>query len=323
MARPTPRFGFTLIELLVVIAIIAILIGLLLPAVQKIREAADRAKCSNNLKQIDLAIHNYHDGEGQLPTGFGSKEHTVDASGTLIISQPPDQSAPWSVRILPYLEEDSRFREFDISGGFTGRRSEGSANLTAQFKPLRKYQCPSDPNSGPTVPNTNYVGVAGGGTEADRYARAGSDCCYDRVFFNNGSLFINSKLRFTDLTDGTSNVYLVAETRYQSVPAGASPQEPSWAGTSRAGGGSGGGGNCCTSTVTIGAAVDGMNSSTYNPATAFVSGTVMRTFGSFHPGGCHAGFGDGSVRFLNQNMDINVYRWLATRSDGLPLGGAP
>ena len=313
------RRGFTLIELLVVIAIIAILIALLLPAVQKVREAASRIRCSNKLRQIAIGLHNYHDSNKHLPPAFDVANLNV-VSGVLQIDQPPGQKAPWSVLILPHLEEDNRYRLFDITGGFTGRRSETAANKAEQYKPNSKYQCPSDPNSGFDVPNTNYIAVSGGGTPGQKWATVGHSCCTTRIFFNNGVMYINSRVAIEKITDGSSNTMMVAETKYQSVPAGASPQEPSWAGTTRAGGGSGGGGHCCTSTVTSGAAVEGINSYSYNPANGFDVVPVMRAFGSFHPGGCNIAFADGSVHFINENVDINTYRNLGARDDGQVLG---
>jgi len=317
MHRLTKR-GFTLVELLVVIAIIGILIGLLLPAVQAAREAARRITCTNKIKQISLAVLNYETAHGCIPPAFCSNVHEVSSSGGLHISPVDGQRAPWTVLILPYLEEKGRYGHFDLEAGFTGRYGEGSPNLDQQIVPNPAYQCPTDPNSGDS-PHSNYVGVAGGGTESEAYATAEHSCCRSRLAFNNGVFFINSAVRIADIDDGTSQVMMVAETRYQILPSGSPTQHTFWSGTARAGGGSGGGGHCCTSTSTVGAAVDGMNSSNFDPARSWRPDVVTRTFGSHHPRGCHFSMCDGSVHFFSDDMDINVYRDLGARADKRPL----
>src|SRR6187549_285004 len=124
------RVGFTLIELLVVIAIIAILIGLLLPAVQKIREAANRMKCTNNLKQIGLGIHNYESAYGVFPTA-GGQSQSIDI---------PYQTAGWAYQILPYLEQESLYQIGQQSGAFGWNAAIGKAMVEM---PVKMFQCPS------------------------------------------------------------------------------------------------------------------------------------------------------------------------------------
>src|SRR5438128_9284025 len=166
--RPSPylfsgrRSGFTLIELLVVIAIIAVLIGLLLPAVQKVREAANRMSCTNNLKQIGLALHSYHDGRNGFPPGYVDGNTNKD-------STPDNDVGPgwgWAAFLLPYLEQDNFYKLIDFKVGV----GIGSNTAVSQ-PPLKVFQCPSyglqDPfpvydspftNPMVTVARVNYVG---------------------------------------------------------------------------------------------------------------------------------------------------------------------
>src|SRR5260370_19613008 len=133
------RSGFTLIELLVVIAIIAILIALLVPAVQKVREAASRLQCKNNLKQIGLALHNYHGTNKSLPPGFRSKAASVDG----------DSLGPgwgWGAYLLPYLEQENVFRQIDFTKDIAA-----PANAQARLTSLAVFLCPSDSPDRPTV----------------------------------------------------------------------------------------------------------------------------------------------------------------------------
>jgi prepilin-type N-terminal cleavage/methylation domain-containing protein/prepilin-type processing-associated H-X9-DG protein len=211
------RKGFTLIELLVVIAIIAILIGLLLPAVQKVREAAARMQCSNNLKQIGLACHNYESTYKYLPPG-GAKWSAAGAPASLVAI------------ILPYVEQANLYNQFD----FTTDINSSASNDLARVSQVPFYLCPSDssssyqPDPGPNlagvftsnpVGKNNYVGSLG--TTSDQ--RSGES---NRVgIFNfqatsaGGVVNVTSRLRITAITDGTSNTCMWSETKLSQADA--------------------------------------------------------------------------------------------------------
>jgi prepilin-type N-terminal cleavage/methylation domain-containing protein len=190
--------AFTLIELLVVIAIIAILIGLLLPAVQKVREAAARAQCINNLHQIGLALHNYHDTNRSLPPGYYASGPYVDGANDTT----PGWS--WATYILPYLEQGNLAKQFNLS--------QPVQNFPGIRMMLKPYLCPSDvyPTTPFAVPNAfgTIIAVAAPCSYA---ACCGSDASDTAAPTGNGVFYRNSQTRLTDITDGASQTILVGD----------------------------------------------------------------------------------------------------------------
>jgi prepilin-type N-terminal cleavage/methylation domain-containing protein/prepilin-type processing-associated H-X9-DG protein len=187
------RSGFTLIELLVVIAIIAILIGLLVPAVQKVREAAARTECRNNLKQIGLALHMYHDSFKRFPSGYISQ-----VSGG--VDQGPGWG--WAVQILGQLEQGNLKRQinFDLDIGH-------SANAAPRVQSLTIFRCPSDQFADPFIPEGGTALVA----HSNYAAVFGSNEIEEDPGTGNGVFFRNSRVRLQDIIDGTSNSLMVGE----------------------------------------------------------------------------------------------------------------
>ena len=320
------RFGFTLIELLVVIAIIAVLIALLLPAVQSAREAARRAQCTNNLKQIGLAMHNYHDQQGCLPYG---------ARGCCW--------GTWLVAVLPYIEQQPLFNAYNAFGNSTYSSNGldpnsvlwygGGANLTVTTTRVNAFYCPSDPNntslaggSGWPVTSQNYVVNFGntitnqvpyllngvtipflGAPFSDMGAPA-SDLVF-RVEASN----VQSSVNFAGIPDGLSGTMFTSEVL---VGTGGDLRGFSWWGYAAPFTGLNGPNT---------SSPDVMESASYCgsvppnppcvPATAGLSsGGVYTGLGminnprSKHPGGVNTGMADGSVRFIKNSVNIFTYR---------------
>ena len=287
---PSPlRRGFTLIELLVVIAIIAVLIGLLLPAVQKVREAAARTKCANNLKQIGIAFHSYYDVTRYLPTA-GTE---VPDDGT---DNPPTNRLDWgwAYEILPFIEQ--------------GQVQNQASNAVVRAYPIPTYGCPS--RLGPRVVSgqakSDYAG--NGGTNPN--AKPGISC-NGPVVRSKGSNNGNNPgvLILADIHDGTSNVLVVGE-KIVNPGKTCCVDNESWAGPGIDG------------DIIRGAKSNGAGS-WYTPAMDFDDSTVPDDenyrFGSKHPTGMNAVFGDGSVRFIRYSVDPTLFMRVCNRLDGVPV----
>jgi prepilin-type N-terminal cleavage/methylation domain-containing protein/prepilin-type processing-associated H-X9-DG protein len=320
------RRGFTLIELLVVIAIIGILIGLLLPAAQKVRETASRLSCVNNLKQIGVALHNYHDTRGSFPPGYVDGNTNPD-------STPDNDVGPgwgWAAFTLPFLEQDNVYNQIDFNQGV----GLGSNVAVSQIA-LKMFQCPSDANQQnftvwPTnvvVAHSNYLGCNGweecfnnAGGDAQGQGSDGLVGGFGQA--GDGLFYRNSHNRMASITDGTSNTIIVGERCSQHSPS-------TWTGAVT-------GGRCPAWMATQpwtspyspppGPAYDNAD---FDEALVLAHGNATHvpsadtpfydpdTFWSMHtPRGANYLFGDGSVHFLSAAIDGYTYQHLCTIAGG-------
>ncbi|MBN9118800.1 MAG: DUF1559 domain-containing protein [Planctomycetes bacterium] len=314
------RRAFTLIELLVVIAIIAILIGLLLPAVQKVREAAARMKCQNNLKQLGLAIHNYHDANDALPamTGNGC------CWGT------------WAVLVLPYVEQDSAFRlyqnwggndsvnsNFPAPGAGTFPRYSGSPNTTNVT--ARRYSvltCPSDQENAAfsSITNCNYAVCGGNGGTYKTPGPAPQPAGYGLMSgMFDGSVYNtvaggavhppSKKTQLTDVGDGLTNTVMVGEVRQGQ---GRDVRGFIWWGDSSAMSTYYPPNTTSQDLVAAGLCID-------QPAQGLPcsgAGGALHSARSKHTNGVDVALGDASVRFVSNSIDPNVWLWAGPINDG-------
>ena len=315
--RPGHRPGFTLIELLVVIAIIAVLIGLLLPAVQKVREAANKTKCTNNLKQIALALHSYHDAQGKLPPG-GSTFPT--ATGT---PSATDSGLSYLVYILPQMEQSGLYAQFDL----TKRWNDAPTNNRATIVKVPYHYCPSaNPDTiisqstgetlnGQRMFSAHYFGsagpIVGDPPEPNPYNYIKEKSSYGGLA-EGGMLYKDSSVKLVSTADGTSNTYLVGEISYK-LPGAADDGFRAWTRGCLATDGSAGG------SARIVMAKSVWNTAVNGPGMANSTNNFNKVpFGSSHQGGAFMAMADGSVQFLSQNVSSAVLQSSSSRAGGEP-----
>ena len=334
------RSGFTLIELLVVIAIIAVLVALLLPAVQQAREAARRTECKNNLKQLGLALHKYHDSYNQFPPGW------IDAYQRPATAN-PYSGWGWNAFLLPYIDQSPLYNQLNFAMGHDGTVATGN-NYTQVITPISALRCPSDDpfnvvvigKAGPAVGGwSSYPGVAGNAALQNSTAATAS---LNTQAALGGVFTANSKVGIQHMTDGSSNVICIGERCFiQFNGSGNYGSSAMWGGphsnaatsansytapTNETANGTALAVGVCNAAadaqVAINAAVKkgGVNINTTVPLGGPTPLTYFHGFGSLHAGGSQFLMGDGTVRFLNENISTTTYGYLSTVADGNTVG---
>jgi len=314
----TKRQAFTLIELLVVIAIIAILIALLLPAVQQAREAARRTQCRNNLKQLGLALHNYHDTHNVFPPGYvdlRGADSTGNLGGNL---DDNDGHWAWSVFLLPFLDQAPLYNR--LNPGDSLPSASLAANTSDMQRRYEAFRCASDdgprsqPDAGYQIDNLPGTGGANTPVSVTNYIVANnnynvrrnrSSSVTDGNAGATGAFYRDSAIRISDFFDGSSNTILMGERFYQSAGI---RMNAGMLFTVRDGGAAGAPAGPADNTANNQGMMTISGSSRY-PINFKTSTTVNSAqnqgFSSVHEGGAHFLFGDGRVQFLSENIDLN------------------
>jgi prepilin-type N-terminal cleavage/methylation domain-containing protein/prepilin-type processing-associated H-X9-DG protein len=313
MTRPDRRSGFTLIELLVVIAIIGVLVGLLLPAVQKVREAANRTKCQNSLKQLGLALANYESAFSQLP--YGGKSYGWCAGTT----DPVAYNASGMMLLMPYIEQTAIFQKWDPGQASCYLNSPSccwgnntppvagnpAVDAAVETDSISLLHCPSDSGSPSGLysvygPESGFMGAK---TNYDLVTSFQDYVCHNWANSSSGTRYMfgeNSTTRISDIQDGTSNTIAIAETVYD-VYNGACPAwgYRGWVQTGIDPG-------------------EGINiwQLSWTPYRYGQLATWWSNFGSMHEGGANCVFADGSVHFISENTSTTVLSQLSMMADG-------
>jgi len=314
--------GFTLVELLVVIAIIGVLVALLLPAVQAAREAARRSQCSNNLKQLALAFHNYHDTYLQFPAGnIAVNAWSVGADRISGVAENNggfyNGMWGWPVGILPFMEGGNLAGQFDLPrrpyvsersdvwfNDFGPETSPGPLNIAPSRQMPKTFICPSTPKSRGEGEYKDYAINAGGGIRIN-------SCCPERATLSDGVGHKNSRVRMAEITDGTSNTFLHLEqaSTFSELGRGPSGTKHKWLPTNPF--------------VWVNHHSQGMAIAAVGtgrpmppnplPALMYAWGQMGRTVWGFHPGGIQASLCDGSVRFVPNTIAQAAWAGTFTR----------
>jgi prepilin-type N-terminal cleavage/methylation domain-containing protein/prepilin-type processing-associated H-X9-DG protein len=309
------RKAFTLIELLVVIAIIGILIALLLPAVQKIRDAAARMSCSNNLHQLGLAAHNFHDSNNRFPSAVNIPYTVPVLAGNCPTAPIPGKYISFFQALLPYVEQGPLYNQFD----FTHDQYTNAATPNSPANQIVKtYLCPSDAAPQHTTYSTTSATFY---FAANTYvANSGIVGFYTGSMDQTGIFYINSSVTMTGISDGTSNTFMFGERNrldpnLDVVYGHGTPPQPDffeehsgWAWT-----------NSLPGFDYLGGASVPINWKfppvTKDPGFTFED-QRFSSYGSQHTAGANFCFADGSVRFLSQNVPLTVLQQLSTRNGG-------
>jgi prepilin-type processing-associated H-X9-DG protein/prepilin-type N-terminal cleavage/methylation domain-containing protein len=312
--------AFTLIELLVVIAIIAVLIGLLLPAIQKVREAANRTKCTSNLRQVALALHGYHDANQKFPPG---QFNLLGTNASTTLSWAYFNRGCWWQKLLPYVEQQALYDAIEAywppsgpaHGPYITFATNGVSNPpTGRDTIVPLFLCPSDPanpkivTGGTSDPNNqqgfhgNYV-LCGGSTFFGNTG-GGTDL--------NGLFYPLSKTRLAEVTDGTSNTLMAGEIIISRDTTGHDLRGRyynTWQG------------NVLFSTLyppntPVGDRSNYCIAIPKAPCQGLTASNVVQSARSYHPGGANFAFADGSTRFISDNVNVATYQALGTRAGG-------